>query len=106
MDSSSLVRRRRQLVGLEGLQQVRVGCDDAEVRTEELVRRARVEVGTQLPAVDRCVRCQVHPVDVQHGAGVVDRDEPGPVRQLGTDVVDGQLPGHRVEVGSAHLSAS
>ncbi len=118
-----VVLRRQQLVGVELLPPVRRRHDDTVVRAEELVGRAGVEVGAGGGEVHRRVRGQVHPVDVQQGAGLVhgvgdprqvwpgpedvggagDGDEPGAPGQHRTDVVHGELCGVAVELDPAQL---
>ena len=62
--SGTDVARRGELVRVERLEQSRVGDRGPEVRPEELVRRAGEEVRAELDDVDRSVRRQVDPVDV------------------------------------------
>ena len=95
------------------------------MRAEELVRRARVEVGAEGPHVDGGVRGQVDAVDRQPRAGVVDergdlgdrragadqvgrpRDghQPGPLGEHLGDVSGGELAGGRVERRPPHRRA-
>ena len=62
--------RRQQLVRMQRLEQLRRRSQHPEMRPEELVRRADVEVGVR--RIDRRVRGQVDTVDVDQRTGLVD----------------------------------
>ena len=116
------IRRRQQLVGVQGLEQRRVGGEHPAVRPHELVGRAGPEVGAQRREVDRGVGGGVHPVDPVQGPDLVgqvgdaaDRragadqvrgrgrgDEPGALAEHGGDGIRGQLAGGGVEVDPPH----
>ena len=68
-----LVARRAHLVGERPLEEVVAAPENAQVRPEELVRRAGQEVGSRGPDVYRAVRGEMDGVDVEERARGVRR---------------------------------
>ena len=108
-----LVGRRHQLVRWQLRQQVRRRAQDAHVRPEPLVRRAREDVGAEGAQIERPVRCGVDGVDVDARAGAARRrDDPGEVGHRAAGVgrrrdrhPAGPLAQHRLDRGRRQLEA-
>ena len=83
------------LSGCSPLSSGRVGDQHAEVRAEELVRRAGEEVRTEGGDVDRRVRRQVHSVDVDQRAGGVGGGRHGGHVRSGSQQVGGTGDRHQ-----------
>ena len=75
------IRSGKQIVGPEVGEDVGPADDHPTVRTKELVRRAREEVGAEIMEVDGAVGCVVHAVDVQQGTGRTGARRDGPSRR-------------------------
>ena len=122
----NLLGTRRQLVRVQRLPQGAGRGNDPQMRSEELVRRARIEISADLFDVDRCVGRQVHTIDeeqsVHRVGGLGDRWEIGTGSQdvgcsgdghqarvvgyLIHDVTGRQFARSRVESRPRHLGAS